>query len=356
MNSFFFYEANLPKILFNQKITLAFTTYQAGKIIFLSSTNGETLVKYAKNFKRPMGIAYDPINQRLAVASKTSIDLFSNSSPLARHFPEYPNKHDHLFIHQSRYQTGFLDTHEIEFGNDQLWVVNTMFSCISSVSPFYHFKTYWKPSFITDLMPEDRCHLNGLELENGEPAFVTCFDGTNAPFGWKNKTLRTGKLIDIRSNKTLLDELPMPHSPVLVNDRIYFLLSGTGEVMEYSLKTGETRCIIKLSSFLRGLAAFGNFLFVGCSKIRDDSTVFSELEISSKSSFCGIYVIDLRTGINVAGITYTDIVKEIFSIKVIPNSISPGLLTERDEYHDKCILAEENLNFWINSRGNPNSP
>ena len=84
---FFFYSENFPKTLKKIKATLVFSTYQAGKLIFISSLNGKTIIKYAKGFKRPMGIAVDT-KMKLAVASRTSINVFASNKALALSYPE----------------------------------------------------------------------------------------------------------------------------------------------------------------------------------------------------------------------------------------------------------------------------
>ncbi len=344
---FFFYSSNFPKMLKDLDVTLAYTTYQAGKLILISSIQGESIAKYAKNFRRPMGLAYDASRSRLALASRTCIDIFSNERSLAVTYPPSPRKYDVLFIPQSKYYTGYLDTHEIEFGGEDLWVVNTMFSCISKMNEDRHFQLYWKPPFISEIQPEDRCHLNGLALEDGQPAYVTVFDKTDSPFGWKQGPIETGVLMDIRNDKILADNLPMPHSPTLFENKVYFLLSGTGEIMYFDLILKETKKLGELKSFLRGMAIVGNYLFVGASRLREESTTFSGIPITPEDSFCGIYIIDRTTGEQVGGISYTENINEIFAVSVLPNVKSPALLTERDEMYDKCLMGPDNLNYWM---------
>lgn len=348
---FFFYSENFPKILQRIKATLVFSTYQAGKLIFISSLNGKTIIKYAKSLKRPMGIAIDKSKMKLAVASKTSIHVFASNKTLALSYPEKKSRYDQLFIPQVKYHTGYLDTHEIEFGtNDELYFINTIFSCISIVSADRHFEMYWKPNFITEVLPEDRCHLNGMAMKNGKPAFVTMFDTTNTYFGWKKTPKETGLLVEVETGKILLDQLPMPHSPVYFDDKIYFLLSGTGEIKCYDLKTEKVTLISKVDSFLRGMVVHDDFLIVGTSKLREETTTFKGLPFSAEDSYCGIYILNRTTGKPMGGMSYTDNIREIFSLKLLFDVQVPGILVESDEYHDKCIMADPNLNFWIKQK------
>jgi uncharacterized protein (TIGR03032 family) len=111
----------------------------------ISSTNGETITKYAKNFKRPMGIAVSSDSNQIAIASRAQINIFSSNSTLALNYPEKPKKYSHLYIPQSTYNTGIVDTHEIGWYGNELLITNTLFSCISKMSYRYHFDSFWKP-------------------------------------------------------------------------------------------------------------------------------------------------------------------------------------------------------------------
>lgn len=344
---FFFYSGNFPAILNELKSTLVYSTYQAGKLIFISSLNGKNIVKYAKNFKRPMGLAYDPKERKLAVASRSAIDIFSSSKSLSVNYPEAPKKYDTLFLPQATYQTGILDTHEIAWYKDNLLIVNTLFSNLSTLDHTRHFKVEWKPEFITELRPEDRCHLNGLCFENEKPKYATCFDKTNTHFGWKNDNYKTGLLIDIQTNEILLDDLAMPHSPIIIEDDIYLIESAEGKVIKYNRNTKQRTELNQFNTFLRGMDIIDDYIFLGASKIREDSSFFGKLPIKAEDSSCGIIVIDKNSGKRLGGLTYTDHIKEIFSVKMLPGVQSPALLTERDEMYNRGIMAE-GLNFWVN--------
>src|SRR5947209_15759758 len=56
---------------------------------------------------------------------------------------------------------------------EELWFVNTRFSCLCTIDRAHSFVPRWRPPYITALAPEDRCHLNGLGLVNGEVRYVT---------------------------------------------------------------------------------------------------------------------------------------------------------------------------------------
>ena len=341
---FFYYSERFAKLLHRLRITLVFSTYQAGKLIFVSSPSGKALYKYAKNFRRPMGI--DVQNNKLAVASRDYVEIYSRADKLALAYPEKPGFFDALFVPQAKYFTGRTDMHEIIYHQDEIWAANTAFSCIVKMNDARHFTPVWQPDFITELAPEDRCHLNGLVVEEGKPAYVTFFDRSDTENGWRKTQIDTGMLYDCQRQQPLLEGLSMPHSPTKIANQIFFLQSATGEVMRYDLATGELHCIIRLNSFLRGIAVYDDYLFIGASKMRQSSKTFKDLPIT-KTSFAGIEIVNHQTGKRVGGLSYTDNISEIFAVRVIENAEVPFMLTENDKDYDTCINAGDDLNYWL---------
>lgn len=213
-----------------------------------------------------------------------------------------------------------------------------------------NFVPKWKPEFVKELLPEDKCHLNGLALENGEPAYVTCFAESNQKSGWRAMPYDSGMIIDIRTNEILVRGLAMPHSPVVEDGKIYFLQSATGQIMYFDLRTKELKQLNQFKTFVRGLEVVDNYIFIGASKIREESTTFGNLPVKAEDSFCGVLVLDKETGEQVGGLNYTGVIKEIFSLKVLKGVISPAILTENDELYDKSISVGEDLNFWLSQK------
>ena len=58
--------------------------------------------------------------------------------------------------------------HDLDFGTEGLWGINTSFSCLCLIDDNYSFVPKWKPKFISALVSEDRCHLNGLVMKDGK--------------------------------------------------------------------------------------------------------------------------------------------------------------------------------------------
>ena len=71
----------------------------------------------------------------------------------------------------------------------------------------------WRPPFVTELEPADRCHLNGLAMGDGKPKYVTALGESNEMAGWRPNKARGGVLMDVDSGAVLCRGLSMPHPP-----------------------------------------------------------------------------------------------------------------------------------------------
>lgn len=291
-----------------------------------------------------MGISVQ--GSKLAIASRNYIEVYSRSDKLGRTFPSKPNYYDTLFIPQAKYFTGIADMHEIAFDAGNIWAINTSFSCVVKMSEDHHFIPIWQPDFITELAPEDRCHLNGLIMENGQPKYVSMFDMSNTANGWRMGTFDSGVLYDCQKQVPLLTGLSMPHSPTRHGNLIFFLQSATGEVMRYNLTTKKLDVVIQLNSFLRGMAVYGDYLFIGRSKMRKSSKTFKDLPVANTSS-AGIEIVNHQTNERVGGLNYSERISEIFEVQVLENLQVPLMLTENDEGYEKCINCGDDLNYWL---------
>src|SRR5205085_2915823 len=79
----------------------------------------------------------------------------------------------------------------------------------------------WRPPFITALAAEDRCHLNGLGVVEGQPKYVTALGETDAAGGWRADKPQGGCLIDVPSGEVISRGLSMPHSPRWHDGRLW---------------------------------------------------------------------------------------------------------------------------------------
>jgi uncharacterized protein (TIGR03032 family) len=340
------YSPQLPELLLKLNCSLAISTYQAGKLIFLSPKDENNLVQLPRTFDKPMGLSLNQDLNKLALACKDQVIVFSANEELAKHYPKSPNTYDVMYLPRLTYHTGGLDIHDLQFGEkDSLYAVNTLFSCLVRIDDSYNFVPFWAPPQITELVSEDRCHLNGMAFKNGKPKYASAFGAGNSYQSWRDTVTSAGLIYDIDTNQPVAENLPMPHSPKVYNNDLFVLLSATGELARIDLKTGKYDVVTKIEGFVRGMSLHKDYLFIGTSKLRKNSSTFAKLAFAEKANKCSIQVIHLPTGALCGNVTYTTTVDEIYDIHVIPEKIRPNILNTVTEDH-KGALSIPGATYW----------
>jgi uncharacterized protein (TIGR03032 family) len=318
----FEYTGNLPYLLQQLGISLVVSTYQAGKVLAIGTYEGK-LEFQVSNFEQAMGVAVD--GRRMAVGTRRQIWFLKNAPDLARRL-EPPGKFDACYLTRSCHYTGPIHVHELAWSGSELWVVNTLFSCLCTLSEDYSFVPRWQPPFISSLAAEDRCHLNGLCLEEGKPRYVTALAEVDTPAGWRPTKATSGCVIDVPSGQTLARGLAMAHSPRLHQGQLWVLDSGYGRISWVDRKTGHVEPVAHVEGYTRGLALFGPYAFVGLSRIRETS-VFGGIPIAERREQlkCGVEVIELTSGRSVASLRFHSGVTEIFDVHVLLGIRCPAI-------------------------------
>ena len=336
------YSLNLPELLLELNCSIAISTYQAGKLIFISAKDKNSLVQLAKTIKKPMGLAFD--GNRLAVAAKESVLLYSSSPLLASEYPRQPKTYDNLFLPRAQYFTSVTDIHDLVWIGEKLLMVNTRFSCLAWLDERFNFLPYWKPSFITQLMPEDRCHLNGVALNGNKPVFVSMLGKADTADGWRDKKASGGLIMDLESGEVVVNNLAMPHTPRIFDNHLYALLSANGELIKIDTGLGKYEVVKKFPGYVRGMAYYKGFLFVAFSKIREKHSAFSDLPIAASSNEAGISVMHFASGNIVGEIKYQNSVEEIYDVQIMPN-LRPGMVNFDQQERDLAISLP-GFGFW----------
>ncbi|MCI5058760.1 MAG: TIGR03032 family protein [Flavobacteriales bacterium] len=340
------YSPQIPEILMKLGCSIAISTYQAGKIVFISPKDEYSLVQLPRTFEKPMGIAISEETDQLALACKDEVVVFTNSEDLAEFYPRSPKKYDSLYMPRVTYHTNNLDVHDLSFGlNQELFGVNTLFSCLVSFDSQYNFKPYWKPSFVSKLSSEDRCHLNGMVMVNGFPKYVTAFNQGDTPRSWRENVTQNGILMDIETNEIIASDLSMPHSPRLIDGKLYLLESAKGRLVNVDLSTGKAEEVVKLGGFLRGMGVYGDYVFIGRSKLRKNSSSFAHLQIPEEHNTCGIFLVHLPSGSLVGKMEYQMSVDEIYEVAVLSNKLRPNILS-KSMPESKMGLSIPETTYW----------
>ncbi|NOZ36205.1 MAG: TIGR03032 family protein [Chlorobi bacterium] len=336
------YSPQFAELLHNLGISLIISTYQAGKVIILSSVEKDKLIQLPRTFDNPMGIAVE--KKALAIATKNEVVVLRNADGLGKRYPLNPGKYDGIFVPRAKYYTGNIAMHDMEFIANKITGVNTLFSCLCNIDDKYSFTPFWKPPFISELVSEDRCHLNGTATENNSIKYVTALGKTNTLQGWRNNKMSGGIIMEYPSGEIITEGLGMPHSPRVYDGKLYVLNSAQGELIRINTKNGTSEVICNLGGFARGMSRYGDYLFIGVSKLRHNSAVFRDLPIAEKS-FAGVVAVYLPYGSIAGQLEYTMSVDEIYDVKVLEGLKRPSILSDSSEVHE-LALSVPGQTFW----------
>lgn len=309
--------------LIAMRASLAFTSYQSGLLYMLGANPQGTAQLHQSGMPKPMGLCTDGSGQLVLSAGAQIMRLVNVLEPEQRINQMY----DACFMPRTTYLTGQVDAHDVGVESDgRIVFVNTRYNCLATISDRHSFKPVWKPPFITDIVDEDRCHLNGLAMRDGKPAFVTAVSRSNTIDGWRDRRADGGVVIDVQANEIVCEGLSMPHSPRWHDGRLWVLKSGSGELGHVELPKGKAKMgkFVPLAfcpGFLRGLAFHGKFAFVGLSRPRykrfEGLSLDQKLKDADSEPWCGVQVIDLESGACVDWFRIDGEIGELYDVTVV---------------------------------------
>ena len=316
-------------------ISVAATSYQSGRLYMLGRNPKGGLMVNEQHFQKAMGLYYQ--DKTLYMADLADIYRMENILGTDQVMDE---TFSDCFVPRTRHFTGVLDAHDLGLTKDgEILFINTRYNCIAKLSVVDSFAPFWKPKFISDIVAEDRCHLNGMAMHDGKAKYVTAVSKSNTIDGWRDRRADGGVIIDVENNDVVCEGLSMPHSPRMYNDKLWVLNSGTGELgwVDFSKKNLKERFqpICFCPGFARGLAFHGKFAFVGLSKPRyerfEGLALDQRLKDADSDPWCGIQVIDLNTSSCVNWFRIDGQIGELYDVTVIPETFCPrsyGFLTD----------------------------
>ena len=352
---------NFPALLRELGASLVVTTYQAGKLVLVRN-DGDHLNTHFRTFAAPMGLAL--AGDRLAVGTTTQVWEYVNVPAVAAKL-DPPGRHDACYLPRSSHFTGNIQIHEMAYGQGsgvwgqaswptpdprsptpELWAVNTRFSCLCTLDRSASFAPRWRPPFVTELEPTDRCHLNGLGMVDGRPRYVTALGETDTPAGWRADKARGGVLMDVDSGTVITRGLSMPHSPRWHAGRLWVCESGAGTLGVIDPTAGRYEPVAAVPGFTRGLDFAGPFAFVGLSQVRE-SAVFSGIPITERLAegerTCGVCAVDLATGRVVALLKFESGVQEVFAVAVLPRRFPDLINDDETLLENSFVVPTESL-------------
>lgn len=357
--------------LAEERLGLAFTTYQTGKLFFVGRKPDHSISVFERNFNHCMGLWASPDAQTLWLSSKFQLWRFERAPAQAVPYvpaetnapadasrqtgtgeedrvPAWSRRgYDVAYVPRVGYTTGDIDVHDVAVdAQGRVIFVNTLFGCLATLSERASFRPLWRPPFLSALVPEDRCHLNGLAMRDGRPAFVTVVAACDVVDGWRDRRSNGGCVIDVTSGETVVGGLSMPHSPRWYRDRLWVLNSGSGEFGFVDIAAGKFVPITFCPGYLRGLAFAGDYAIVTLSKPRHVTfhglPLDDRLQERGAEPQCGLQVIDLRSG-NVAHWLRLDgtLVTELYDTVALPGVRQPMAIGFKSNEIERLLLVDE---------------
>lgn len=306
--------------------SLAFTTYQTGKLFFLGVGPDGGVSVFERTFERAMGLWAE--KSRLWLGAAFQVWRFENVlEPGVLH-----DGYDALYVPRVGYTTGDLDVHDVARDADgNVLMVNTAYNCIAALSERHGFRMAWKPTFISAIAPGDRCHLNGMALVDGHLAFATAASRSDVLAGWRDHRRGGGVVIDVATHEVIAEGLSMPHSPRWHQGRLWLLNAGTGHLGYLDPASGAFTEVAFCPGFARGLAFAGDYAVVALSKPRGNATfegldLQANLEAHSAMAQCGLHVVNLTTGNAEQWVRVEGFADELYDVAVLPGVARPMAL------------------------------
>ena len=206
-------------------LSVACTTYQTGKLLLFGRKPDGDLAVFERTFNRCMGLWADPAHgQTLWMSSLYQLWRLEN----ALRPGETHQGHDRLYVPRIGFTTGDLDVHDIAVeSSGRVVFVATGFGCLATVSERASFAPLWRPAHLSRLAAEDRCHLNGLALEDGKCRYVSAVSTSDVVDGWRDRRRDGGVVLEVPTSRIVCEGLSMPHSPRLHRGELWVLDSAT---------------------------------------------------------------------------------------------------------------------------------
>lgn len=331
-------------------VSLAFT---GGGRLFLAGVNadakdpeavepGNQLALFDRRFDGARGLY--AAGDTLLMGSQWQVWRFQNALAKGQTAKSY----DRLYVPQVAWTTGEIATNDIALaGSGQIVMGSSLFNCLAVNSEEFSFAPVWRPRFISELVPEERCRLSGFAIVDGAPRFVTVGAVTDEPQGWVREMANGGCVIDTRTNEVIAHGMCLPAAPRLHNGRLWLHEAGSGWFGYVEPERGRFNRVAFCPGFLRGLAFAGGLAFCAVSRQRDGHAleglpVQASLDRLKAAPQCAILAINPSTGDIVHWLRMEGDVAEIFDVAVIHKARRPAAvgLSGRDIRRVLAIAPE----------------
>lgn len=314
--------------LLENQCSLALSSFERSRLFFIGLTDKGGLWAHERQLENCRSVWAR--GDQIWLSTLYQIWSFTNVLPAGTVYKE--NGSDRLYCPRISFVTGALNAHEIEVdAKGRVIFVNTQYSCLAVPDIHNSFRPLWRPDFVTELVPEDRCHLNGMAMGGGVVRYVTARTKSDAPKGWKKDQAKGGLLISVQDNQIVTDQLSMPHSPRIHNGKLWLLNTGTCEFGTIDVQSGKFEPVCHCPGYARGMTLIGDWAVIGLSRPRKDDG-FKKLPLAKiferqkSEPQCGLIIVDLRTGNIAHWLRFQHTIKEVTNVTVISRVRQPSML------------------------------
>ncbi len=330
-----------PEWLARIGASLAVTAYQTGKLFLIGVGREGRPAVFERTFDRAMGLHVSAGGRTLHLAALHQIWRLEDAldgTPRRSGF-------DRLYVPQAAWTTGELDVHDLALDRQgRLLFVNTRMNCLATVDERHSFRPLWRPPFVSALVAEDRCHLNGLAMRDGRPTHVTAIARSDVVDGWRDHRRDGGVLVDLATDRVVVEGLSMPHAPRWHRGTLWLLESGTGWFGALDADRGRFEPRVFCPGYARGLAFLDRWAVIGLSLPRRDAAfeglaLEEELARRHAAPRCGLLVVDLETFEVRHWLRFSGIVEELFEVAFLPATRRPRLIGLRGEEIRRVITV-----------------
>ena len=329
------YSPGLEGWLADRRVSLAFAVPPA-TLFFVGLDDDRRLSVFQRAFNKCMG---------LSVASPDTLYLGTRYQIWRLESALRPGEDregfDACYVPRRVWTTGYVNCHDVAVdGRGDPVFVNTRFGCLATVSDRFSFVPLWRPPFQYRRIQGDCCHLNGVAMADGQPAYVTSVSRTGEVDSWRDHRTGGGVVTSVSTGEIVCDGLSMPHSPRLHDGELWLTNSGTGHLGRVDLERGRFEPVVFAPGFLRGLTVFDGWAVVGSSRFRGGG-LYSGLPLDDALAKAGtepklgFFIVDLRSGQLAEWLILDGPMHELFDVVVLPGVRRPsalGLMSDEIEH------------------------
>ncbi len=312
--------------LSDHDLSIAFTTAPEGRIVFAGrAANGTVSL-----FERPFAGAAALWSQGDTLLAATDFQIWRFDNALAD--GEVADGYDRLYVPQAAYTTGEVGAGDLALArNGSIVFACGLFNCLAAASEAFSFAPLWRPHFISDLVPEDRCHVSGMALVDGVPRAVTVTARADAAGAWKAEIMGGGAVFDVQTDAVVAEGLSMPTAPRFHRDRLWLLEAATGWLGFIDPQSRRFERVTFCPGLPRTLDLRGDYAVCAVSPdtARAGAGALPVDDLLARHSIppqCAILIVDTRTGQVAEWLQIDDGADDIAGLSLLAGACRPAAI------------------------------